>query len=376
MDKLKVSGFSTILDVFYSDTSELSLTSEELIQILRGDITNIENEEDKNILISIIKDLELGNHSILGEQEKEYLRVNNQSGYSQYLIFRWKLKEYPKLRKVAAFPLYLLIEPTPICNLKCTMCFQMDDQTFLSKDYMGFIEMDLFKRVIDEAHEGGTKAITLASRGEPTLHPQFGEMLDYCSGKFHEIKVNTNATKLNEDLIHTILKNNVNHLVFSVDSYTKEDYKIIRGFDKFDEIVSNIELFNKIRKKTYPNSRVLTRVQGVKVNEEMNSSEFYNYWEDYADSVALQDTIFRWDIYNNKINKHSESCLPIWDRMYIWYDGNCSPCDQDYKGLLSLGNIKNNSLAEMWNGERISKMRKDHISGNRNNHFPCDRCPV
>ena len=46
-------------------------------------------------------------------------------------------------------------------------------------------------------------------------------MLEYCSGKFIEFKMNTNATKLNEKLIHQILKSGMTDLVFSVDSYYK-----------------------------------------------------------------------------------------------------------------------------------------------------------
>ena len=369
---------STILDVLYleSESGSSNISYETLSKILKLDVPNIENNEDRKILESIIDDIEASNYVLFEDQVKEYLNVHDQSVFAQYLIFRWKFKEYPKLRKVSDFPLYLLIEPTPVCNLKCVMCFQMDRQTFKSKKYKGFIKLDLFKRIIDEAHHGGTKAITLASRGEPTLHPQFGKMLRYCAEKFYEVKVNTNATNLNEDLIHSILESNVHHLVFSIDSHTREDYKKIRGFDKFDNIFSNIRLFNKIRKKSYPDSKTLTRVQGVKVNKKMVSSEFNDFWKNYADSVALQDTIYRWDIYNNQLNTHSESCLPIWDRMYIWYDGNCSPCDQDYKGLLSLGNIADNSLQEMWTGETISRMRRAHIGGNRNSYYPCDRCPV
>ena len=84
---------------------------------------------------------------------------------------------------------------------------------------------------IDDAHKIGIKAITLTGRGEPTLHPKIGEMLDYCSGKFFELKMNTNATKLNEKLIHQILKSDITDLVFSVDSYQKSKYEFITARD-------------------------------------------------------------------------------------------------------------------------------------------------
>ena len=65
---------------------------------------------------------------------------------------------------------------------------------------MGVIDFGLFKKVIDEANEIGVGAITLASRGEPTLHKKLCEMLNYLSTKenIFEIKINTNATFLND----------------------------------------------------------------------------------------------------------------------------------------------------------------------------------
>ena len=44
---------------------------------------------------------------------------------------------------------------------------------------MGIIDWDFFKRVVDEANEIGVGAITLASRGEPSMHPKYGEMIEY-----------------------------------------------------------------------------------------------------------------------------------------------------------------------------------------------------
>ena len=58
-------------------------------------------------------------------------------------------------------------------NLLAKEALTSGDRT-LSENY--YQHADHFMRIIDEAHHGGTKAITLASRGEPTLHPQFGEM--------------------------------------------------------------------------------------------------------------------------------------------------------------------------------------------------------
>ena len=52
------------------------------------------------------------------------------------------------------------------------MCFQSDN-TFIKKEFMGKMDINLYKKIIDESQSNGTKAITFGSRGEPTIHPEF-----------------------------------------------------------------------------------------------------------------------------------------------------------------------------------------------------------
>ena len=137
-------------------------------------------EEDSKILEAILFNFEKNNLELLTPQEIHFLNNNSEKVWSDYLIFRYKFKVYPKQKIVSSFPIYLLIEPVSSCNLRCIMCFQIDDTFNSNKEFMGHMDLKLFKKIIDEAESNGTKAITLASRGEPTLHPKLDEMLEFC----------------------------------------------------------------------------------------------------------------------------------------------------------------------------------------------------
>ena len=50
-------------------------------------------------------------------------------------------------------------------------------------------------------------------------------MLEYSNGKFLNLKINTNASLLNENKIHAILSNDVRTLVFSADAADEELYQ-------------------------------------------------------------------------------------------------------------------------------------------------------
>ena len=125
---------------------------------------------------------------------------NKDKNNLDYINYRKNLKKTVSKKKQTYFPQYLLIEPTSICNLRCVMCFQQDKSFSSNKKYMGKMDINLFKEIIDQAEKGGTKSITLASRGEPTLNSNLPEMLDYIKGKFLELKLNTNGTFLSENL--------------------------------------------------------------------------------------------------------------------------------------------------------------------------------
>ena len=60
---------------------------------------------------------------------------------------------------------------------------------------MGVMDFELYKKIIDEADELGVGAVTIASRGEPTLHKKLDKMIEYVANKknIFEFKLNSNA---------------------------------------------------------------------------------------------------------------------------------------------------------------------------------------
>ena len=355
--------------------TEKQIDKNQLLQILRNDSTKVIKHDDKPIFNEIISSLESDKFT-LSPQEIQFLNSNSENLWSEYLIFRYKFENFPKKRILSNFPIYVLIEPVSACNLRCIMCFQIDDTFSSNKNFMGKMELSLFKKIIDECETEGTKAITLASRGEPTLHPQLSEMLEYCSGKFLELKLNTNATKLTEKLSHQILKSGVTDLVFSVDSYSKEEYESIRVKGIFEDVLNNIKRFKEI-KEQYPDSKCATRISGVKVDSKQDPQKFKDFWQQYVDHVVMVEMEQRWDTYNNPEEIAGKNpCQYLWERMYIWYDGICNPCDADYKSILSVGSIDNSSIKEIWNSPKYREIREFHTNGKRSTCYPCNRCPI
>ena len=136
-----------------------------LIKNLKKNSDSITDIKDQQILKEIINLLVKNGTFFLSPQEMHFLDSNDKENWAEYLIFRYKMKYFPRKQLVYNFPIYLLIEPVSACNLRCIMCFQIDESFTSNYNFMGNMEIDLFKKIIDEAVEGGTKAITLSSRG-------------------------------------------------------------------------------------------------------------------------------------------------------------------------------------------------------------------
>lgn len=98
----------------------------------------------------------------------------------------------------------LAVEIIEGCNFECYFCTAKDIKTPV---YMDF---DLFKRTILEAKELGITKINLTPcKGEPFLHPNIYEMLDFVNTHMKESMLFTNATAINVDKLKAIGLNNI-----------------------------------------------------------------------------------------------------------------------------------------------------------------------
>jgi MoaA/NifB/PqqE/SkfB family radical SAM enzyme len=314
------------------------------------------------------------NHYVLsGHELVEFESIHDWELF-RYIIYRYKYNKFPELKMIDEYPPCLQIEPASVCNFKCVFCYQAD-RSFSSKDngYMGYMDFDLFKTVIDEV-QGNIESITLASRGEPTLNKSIDKMLEYCNDKFLAMKINTNASLLTDDMIHTILSNDVQTVAFSIDAADKELYEKLRVNGKFDKIVKNVSRFNEIKEKEYPNSRTITRISGVKVSEAQDVDKQVETWSKYADIVAFTNYIPWESSYENELSGIEEPCTELWRRMFVWWDGIVNPCDYDYKSTLSKWNVKDKTVSEIWNSPYYNELRQKHLDDMRNEVEPCKRC--
>lgn len=307
--------------------------------------------------------------------DNEIFRISDEQ-LPKYLFYRYRYDVYPKEKILDDFPPCLQVEITSICNYRCVFCFQTDPElTKKENGHMGSMTPDLFKKIIDEA-EGKCEAVTLASRGEPLICKDFVQMLKYMNGKFLASKINTNASLLTEEKCHGILETDLQTLVFSADAAEEPLYSQLRVGGSLETVLKKIRMFNEIRQKHYPNSKLVTRVSGVKVNHQQNINDMDKFWGEQVDEVAFVKYNPLENTYEHPINSEETPCTELWRRCYVWWDGRVNPCENDYKSYLCVGNIKDASIGKLWRSDSYQELRKKHLEKQRRAAFPCDRCTL
>ena len=304
------------------------------------------------------------------------MRNLSDSELPRYFYHRYRYDVFPSQLELDDYPPYVQIEPTSICNYRCVFCYQADTQFSKKRSpHMGTMKLRLFQEVIDQI-EGNVEFISLASRGEPLICKNLPQMLDYTVGKFLNLKVNTNASRLSEKICHSLLNGSVRTLVFSIDATDADLYSKLRVNGNLTRVQKNIERFRNIQETQYPEVKIITRVSGVKVNSDQDITQMKSKWSGLVDQVAFVDYNPWETIYSAPTNDVISHCSDLWRRFFIWFDGKVNPCDSDYRSSLSVGNIGMRTIKELWRSEEYQSLRAAHQLGNRQSLEPCVRCVV
>lgn len=375
---VKHQSFETFVSRLQTD---VNVQKQRIFRILEAHTDKALSPAQQEIIENILIDLKKGSAAEAGFRltipiADELSRIDDRY-VIRYLINRYRYDVYPQRQQLDDYPPYLQIEPSSICNFRCVFCYQtVRSFTDKSSGHMGTMSFDLFKKIVDQI-EGKVDLISLASRGEPFVCKDVSRMLAYCRGKFLGLKVNTNASLLNEEKCHALLSGGVNTIVISADAAEKSLYSQLRVGGKLDAVLQNVKMLRDIKFKHYPQSSVIMRVSGVMYHSAVpNMSSMIQKWGEWADQVCFVKYNPWENVYESPVNNMMTVCSDLWRRMFIWFDGSTNPCDTDYKSTLSVGNILKNTVTELWRGEPYQRLRNAHLEKKRQEVNPCRRCTV
>lgn len=269
-------------------------------------------------------------------------------------------KEYSYKNK----PDYIQIETTIVCNAKCDFCTQR-------KVTRRPVKMDeqVWKKIIDDSRGLGITYRPFLLN-EPFADDRMLEICKYIkTDKTAKLEFNTNGSLLSPKITDKLLDIGVEIMRFSIDGFFKEEYEKRRKGLDFDTVISNAEYFCKqaAGKGIFTEARMIAFP-----GSEQEQDLFKKKWSGLASNVLITDLyMYPWEGQTSSIIK---PCLKIRKEMFFYVDGRATLCcwDTNERGLI--GDVKEQKVMDIWNGELVKKYRKLLDQGERDKILLCSRC--
>ncbi len=272
-----------------------------------------------------------------------------------------------------AFPISLNIESTNLCNLQCFFCPREE-----SSKGIGSMDYDLFCKIIDEcAAKGPLKLINLHKDGEPLVHPRIYDMVRYIadSGAAEEFGFTSNGILLDEKREEKLIAAGLNKISFSIDATSEDAYERSKGRRKYGVVVENVRRFLKNKP-----AHVKVAVKFICMKENAGEEdEFVNIWQGSGAELILNE----YHDWSGSVRDSSlHGILPISENacespfysLAVNWDGTVSVCCVDWDSQGLAGDVREQSLEEIWRGEKLRSMRKLHLEGRACEISACDGC--
>ena len=285
---------------------------------------------------------------------------------------------YDRLTK--DFPSQINVDLIDRCNYACIHCaYSVLAQE--KKLAHAQLSKELNKKLVDEVRQFGinkTQQIRYVASGEPFLHPDIMEILDYAvknSGVF--VTVTTNGSLVNEQRATQLLEMGVGLIDFSLDAFSEETYETIRLHGKLEKVSSNILfMLKKRREGNYKTKIVVSFV--VQEKNQREKADFERYWKEQG----VDYVIFRklhsvgGKMYQKEKTGYVQPCVYTWERICLKENGHLQYCPNLWEEDPNLDiSFADHSIREVWNGEVYETLRREHLSDAFEKFKRCEVCP-
>jgi radical SAM protein with 4Fe4S-binding SPASM domain len=291
-----------------------------------------------------------------------------------------------KMADLPVMPRMIDIELTNNCNFTCLFCHT---GTGAAKRARGYMEYDLFEKVVNEITPFATP-LRFIRWGEPLLHPEFLKCVSLAKSKKILCHVNTNGSLLDDELIENLIDVKLDSIKFSFQGIDSRTYKEMRYGEDYDALVDRIKaLFRRRGENTAPFIQIATTVtyetdeQIAKFKAEMLPwCDLVSVGRTQLEHIEPNETRLPEELKNmlrdlkNKetLTKQYVNCPEVYDKLSINWDGTVSACCGDYDNYMLVGDMKKQSLREIWQSDKMTLFRQ-LLSENKRDCLPlCKVC--
>lgn len=306
------------------------------------------------------------------------------------IVFSYHISRLMKRNVHLGNPVSITIEPTTACNLRCPEC-PSGLRQFTRPT--GNVNVSLMKQLIDE------QARTLMYcnfyfQGEPFIHPNIIEMIAYASGKGVLTSTSTNAHFISEKSAEAIVLSGLNRLIISIDGTTQEVYEQYRKEGRLNKVIEGTKHLVAAQRKFKSSIQIVFQFLVVKPNEHQveevkdlgkklgvdkvvfKTAQLYDYKnghelmpenQQYSRYKKLKNGTF--ELKNKLLNQ----CWRLWSGSVMTWDGRIVPCCFDKDAKHEMGQITQQSFANIWRNDSYKAFRNQIIQSRKSIDI-CTNC--
>lgn len=309
---------------------------------------------------------------------------------------RSPLRDMLPLRK----PLSLFIEPTNVCNFRCTPCVHGSENTRNDLKPLRHMEMVLYNKLVRELQQWSgarLKLLRLAMLGEPFTNPDFCSMVRIAKDSNIAERVDTfsNGSLLTEEVSARLIDSGLDLIRISIYAANDEHHReVTKTKVSVATIRDNVKRLRDMRDalgKATP--RISVKMFDTYSEE---NDRFFDLYRGIADDIGLErvhnatnysgnDLVNMYyhdrdkenrahEEYVNSLNEGRIACARPFMAMVINNIGDCLMCTHDPVKATKIGNAYDNTLQELWNGPNMFKFRKMHLENRKQENRLCANC--
>lgn len=288
-------------------------------------------------------------------------------------------------------PFLLYVDPSSACNFRCQFCPTGHKDIIKGSGYRrNTMDFDIFKKLILDLgqFDQPIKVLRMNKIGEPLLNKNLSKMIAFAknSGFVEYVDLATNGSLFSHESMGQLISSGLDRLNISVEGVNREQYiehaKVDIDFEKF---VENVQWL-------YANKQdceITIKVPGNYLSNEQKEV-FLNMFGDYCDRIFIEDLAPIWPLFDieqrtginlkenegqyHQLLEQKDICTYIFYAMAINSDGTVSACCPDWDQKLIVGDVKKESLQQIWNSEKMNTLRRQHLEGCRCDNNVCSNC--
>jgi MoaA/NifB/PqqE/SkfB family radical SAM enzyme len=295
-------------------------------------------------------------------ERHDYLKkhVADEQRLRRLLSIESKLTEH-------AFPPQVVIENTSYCNLKCIHCSH--SEMIRPQRPM---ERALWNKIVEEiGRESPECEVWPTFYGEPLiLGDELWDRLDYgAEAGCRNLVLNSNGTLLaRKDNIEKVLRSPLKRFILSLDGLSKEVFEEIRFGAKWERVYpAVVELCRRREERGLEYPVIIAQFSLLKQNVH-EVQAYRDFWKNVGAEVKVRPML-EWtasgSIRSDTIDHGTKSrmaCAWANHTMAVHQNGQVVACAVDYEGRLDAGNLRYESIREVWRrlGSELRDPHRNH----------------